>query len=119
MTELDERRARRTDRATADLAACGVWAAERGMHLMIDRHVERNFGFSDAHFPPNAIDARTMDSVALAIDDPSAILVTANLVFWGIPITSDPRWAEYKRLGRTWAELEVNAVAGWYYYLIV
>jgi len=120
MTYLDERRARRTDKATVDLAACAVWAGQRGMHLMIDRHVERHFGFTDAQFPPDTVDARAMDSVALAIDDLSALLVTASLApFWGTPITSDRHWRDYKRLGRTWAVLGVNALSGWYYYLSV
>jgi len=119
MTDLDDRRARRADVAAVDLGACAVWAARHGLHLTIDRHVERHFRFTDAHFPLNTVDARAMDSVAMAIDDPSALLITAGGPWWGTPIKNHRRWAEYRRLGRTWAELGVHALSGWYYYLRV
>ncbi len=109
------RHARRSERAAIDLAACAGWAAGHGLHLVLEHHLGSRFTFFDAHFPPATIDARNDDALAIAIADPTALLVTAGGYYWGTPITGHPDWPTFAALPRAWAVLGVSALSGAYY----
>ncbi|HEX2738300.1 MAG TPA: hypothetical protein VHP57_09215 [Acidimicrobiia bacterium] len=109
------RHAQRGERAAIDLAACAGWAAGHGLHLVLEHHVGSRFTFFDAHLPPATVDARNDDAVAIAIADPTALLVTAGGYYWGTPITGHRDWPTFAALPRAWAVLGVSALSGGYY----
>jgi hypothetical protein len=108
------RHARRSERAAIDLAACAGWAAGHGLHLVLEQHVGSRFTFFDAHLPPATVDARNDDALAIAIADPTALLVTAGGYYWGTPITGHRDWPTFAALPRAWAVLGVSALSGSY-----
>jgi len=119
---MDDRAAHhalRTEQAAADLTACSSWAAEHRLHLLLEHRVATRFSFVDAHLPGGTVDARDMDALALAIADPTALLVTAGGHYWGTPLTQQGDWATFTTLPRTWAVLGVSALTGIYYGLHV
>lgn len=119
MNDREIRHALRSDRAAVDLAACATWAAGHGLHLLLDHHVVSRFTFADTQLPEATVDARDGDALALAIGDPTALLVTAGGHHWGTPLTGHPDWPVFAALLRTWAVLGVSALTGTYYGLHV
>ena len=119
MNDREIRHALRSDRAAVDLAACATWAAGVGLHLLLEQHVVSRFTFAVAQLPPATVDARDGDALALAIAEPTALLVTAGGHHWGTPLTGHPDWPAFAALPRTWAVLGVSALTGTYYGLHV
>jgi hypothetical protein len=115
MNDRAIRHAQRSERAAVDLAACATWAAGHGLHLVLEHHVVSRFTFFDVQLPPATVDARNDDALALAIADPTALLVTAGGHYWGTPITGHRDWPAFAALSRTWAVLGVSALSGGYY----
>src|SRR4029077_18844766 len=65
------------------------------------------------------VDARDLDALALAVADPTALLVTAGGHPWGTPLPQHPDRATSATRPRTWAVLGVSALTGIYYGLHV
>ena len=119
MNDREIRHALRSDRAGVDLAACATWAAGVGLHLLLEQHVASRFTFADTQLPPATVDARDGDALAIAIAEPTALLITAGGHYWGTPLTGHPDWPAFDALPRTWGVLGVSALTGTYYGLHV
>ncbi len=116
---LVQRRAERTSAASRDLAALADRVRGHGLHLVIEDAVDIAFAFDTLDLPPDTIDARGTEALGLALDDPTAVLVTADGFYIGLRIARDPRWEELAVLGRSRARLGSSALSGGYYGLSV
>lgn len=114
-----QRRAERTEEASRDLAALADRIRGRGLHLIIEDAVDTAFEFEARRLPPDAIDARGADALGIALDDPTAVLVTADGSYIGLRIARDSRWEELAALGRSRGRLGSSGLSGWYYGLVV
>ena len=80
-----QRRARRTEEASRDLAALADRIRPRGLHLLIEDAVDIVFEFAArATCPPGTIDARGRDALGIVLDDPTALLITADGFYIGL-----------------------------------
>ena len=107
-----QRRARRTEEATRDLAALADRIRPRGLHLLIEDAVDIAFEFAARHLPPGTLDARGRDALGIALDDPTALLITADGFYIGLQIATDARWHQLETLGRSRGRLGSNALVG-------
>jgi hypothetical protein len=112
-------RARRTEEASRDLAALADRIRGHGLHLVIEGAVDIAFELETRHLPPDAVDARGTDALGIALDGPTAVLVTADGSFIGLRIGSDPRWEQLAALGRSRGRLGSSALSGGYHGLLV
>ncbi len=113
------RRARRTEEARRDLAAFAGRIRDHGLHLIVEDAVDIAFEFEARHLPPDTVDARGTDALGIALDDPTAVLITADGYFIDLRIGVGSRWEELATLGRSRGRLGSNALSGWYYGLVV
>jgi len=112
-------RAERTEEASRDLAALADRIRGQGLHLVLEDAVDIAFEFDAHHLPPGTIDARGVDALTIALDDPTAVLITADGFYIGLRIARDDRWEQLAVLGRSRGRLGSNALSGWYYGLVV
>jgi hypothetical protein len=87
------------------------------MHLVLDGVVDRWYTFDE--LPAGTVSARDADALAIAVADPTAVLVTADGYFIGSAASGDERWHRLVTLGRSRGRLGSNALSGRYYGLVV
>ncbi len=105
---------RRTRKASDDLFAFAERIRGHGLHLVIEDAVDIAFELEDRHLPPGTVDARGLDALAIAVADPTAVLITAGGIFIGLPIGSDDRWHHLATIGRARGTLGSSALSGRY-----
>lgn len=111
--------ARRTRQASDDLFAFADRIRPHGLHLVIEDAVDIEFDLQERHLPPGTVDGRGRETLTIALDDPSAIVITAGGFFVGLSVGFDPRWKRLAELGRSRGILGSNALSGRYYGLTV
>jgi hypothetical protein len=105
---------KRTRQASDDLLAFADRIRPHGLHLVIEDAVDIAFELEDRHLPPGTVDGRGLDALALAVDDPTSVLITAGGIFIGLPIGHDPRWKHLDTIGRSRGTLGSSALSGAY-----
>ena len=113
------RRAGRTEQAARDLAVLAERLARQDLHLVVEDAVDIAFELGPRHLPAGSVDARGSDALAVALDDPTGVLITAGGIYIGRGVARDPRWDELAELGRSRGTLGSSALSGRYYGLSV
>jgi hypothetical protein len=109
----------RTRKASDDLFAFADRIRPHGLHLVIEDAVDIAFELEDRHLPPRTVDARGLEALDIAAEDPTSVLITAGGIFIGLPIGHDPRWKHLETIGRSRCTLGSSALSGRYLGLAV
>ncbi len=68
----------RTEQAARDLAVLAERLARQDLHLVVEDAVDIAFELGPRHLPAGSVDARGSDALAVALDDPTGVLITAD-----------------------------------------